>query len=62
MIRHKPETGFLSFGGWAFKKSFIPSSRTNFNKGVTCPDEMYKFGALCYPLTSNRKSCDEIGY
>ena len=42
--------------GWHWKKSFITSSKTNFNSGVTCPDKMYKGLALCY------KDCSSIGY
>lgn len=44
---------------WSFKKSFIPSSITNFNKLVKCPNGK-KIGALCYPET--KFTCDSIGY
>lgn len=64
MIRHVKKTGLFKFGGWAFIKSFIPSSVTNFNKGVACPEGSHKFGALCYPDNNgrDRKTCPEIGY
>ena len=42
--------------GWHFKRSFITSSKTNFNSGVNCPAKMYKGLALCY------RDCTSIGY
>jgi len=38
---------------WYFKKSYIPSSKTNFE--ATCPDGKYLSGALCY------RDCKQVG-
>ena len=37
------------------KKSFVPSSITNFDSKVPCPKNMYRSGALCY------RDCGAIG-
>lgn len=44
-----------SFWTWHWKRSYIPSSLTNFNSRIPCPDGMYKGGALCY------RDCNKIG-
>ena len=44
-----------SFFTWHWKRSYIPSSLTNFNSRIPCPDGMYKGGALCY------RDCNKIG-
>ena len=40
---------------WHFKKSYVPSSYTNFDSRVTCEAGKYKSGALCY------RDCKKIG-
>jgi len=32
---------------WGFKKSFIPESKTNFNKDIKCGEGEEKWGPLC---------------
>ena len=40
---------------WHFKKSYVPSSYTNFDSRASCDSGMYKSGALCY------RDCNKIG-
>lgn len=42
--------------GWHWKRSFVTSSKTNFDTEVKCPTDMYKGLALCY------RDCKAIGY
>jgi len=42
MIRHKD-----GFTNWNFKKSYIPSSKTNFNPSIKCGEGEEKWGPLC---------------
>ena len=48
-------TCYKNLFSWHFKKSYIPSSYTNFDSRVTCESGKYKAGALCY------RDCKKIG-
>jgi len=46
---------YRSLFNWYFKRSYIPSSYTNFDSRAACSPGLYKSGALCY------RDCSQIG-
>jgi hypothetical protein len=50
----------LSFNCKHIRDSFIPSSVTNFNIGVTCSETQHKWGPFCIP--NKVDECDTMGY